>query len=118
MTSALTGRRLLLVEDEYFLAADLAKALSAGGAEVVGPVASVDAALDLLDDTNQLDGAVIDLNLQGEMAFPVADALMERHIPFVFSTGYDQSAIPARYIDTPRCEKPAKAATIARTLFG
>jgi CheY-like chemotaxis protein len=78
----------------------------------------VDAALDLLDDTNDLDGAVVDLNLQGEMAYPVADALRERQIPFVFSTGYDQSAIPPRYGDTPRCEKPAKTSAIAQALFG
>ena len=96
MTSALAGRRLLVVEDEYFLAAELVEALSADGAKVIGPAASVDDALDLLDDTAQLDGAVLDLNLQGEMAFPVADALMERDIPFVFLTGYDQSVIPPR----------------------
>jgi DNA-binding response OmpR family regulator len=118
MTSVLSGRRLLVVEDEYFLAADLAQALSADGAEVIGPVADVDGALDLLDDTDQLDGAVLDLNLQGEMAFPVADALMERRIPFLFSTGYDQSAIPPRFADAPRCEKPVKVTAIAKALFG
>ena len=118
MTSALAGRRLLVVEDEYLLADDLAKALSADGAEVIGPAPSVDAALDLLDETDELDGAVVDLNLQGEMAYPVADALRERDIPFVFSTGYDQSTIPSRYGDTPRCEKPAKATAIAKALFG
>lgn len=117
MTSALAGRRLLVVEDEYFLAAELAQALSACGAEVIGPAASVDDALDLLDETAQLDGAVLDLNLQGEMAFPVANALMERNFPFVFSTGYDQSVIPPRYGATPRCEKPIIASTIARELF-
>lgn len=118
MTNSLAGRRLILVEDEYFLAADLAQALRAHGAEIIGPVATVDDALDLLDECEQVDGAVLDLNLQGEMAFPVADALIERHIPFVFSTGYDRSAIPARYAATPRCEKPAKASEIARALFG
>lgn len=118
MTTLLAGRRLLVVEDEYFLAADLVRALSADGAEVIGPVASVDDALGLLDDTDRLDGAVVDLNLQGEMAFPVADALMQRAIPFVFSTGYDQSAIPARYGEAPRCEKPARVTAIAQALFG
>lgn len=117
MTVTLTGRRLLLVEDEYFLAADLAQALRAEGAEIIGPAASVDAALDLLDDIDKLDGAVLDLNLQGEMAFPVADELMKREIPFVFSTGYDQSVIPSRFGNTPRCEKPVKASEITRLLF-
>lgn len=118
MTPTLTGRRLLVVEDEYFLAAELAEALKAEGAKVIGPASSVDDALDLLDDTDQLDGAVLDLNLQGEMAFPVADALMERRIPFVISTGYDRSAIPPRYAGVPRCGKPAKSAAIAQALFG
>ena len=118
MTAALAGRRLLVVEDDYFLADTLARALAAQGAEVIGPVSNVDAALDLVDDTNDLDGAVVDLNLQGEMAFPVADALREREIPFVFATGYDTIAIPPRYSAAPRCEKPTDLATIARALFG
>ena len=115
---ALAGRRLLLVEDEYFIADDLVRELLAGGAEVVGPAGSVDGALDLLDEAGRLDGAVLDLNLQGEMAFPVADALRERGVPFVFTTGYDQAATPARYALVTRCEKPVDAARIAAALFG
>jgi CheY-like chemotaxis protein len=118
MTLSLAGRRLLVVEDEYFLADDLAKALRAEGAEVIGPASNVDAALDPLDETEGLDGAVVDINLQGEKAYPVADALIERAIPFMFATGYDQATIPARYGDVPRCQKPANAVTVVRILFG
>ena len=115
---ALAGRRLLLVEDEYLIAADLVRELLAGGAEVVGPVGSVDDALNLLDEAGRLDGAVLDLNLQGEMAFPVAGALMNAKVPFVFTTGYDQAAIPACYAHVTRCEKPVDAAKVAAALFG
>jgi hypothetical protein len=44
-----------------------------------------------------LDGAVVDINLQGELAYPIGDALIERGIPFVFTTGYDQAGIPTAY---------------------
>lgn len=114
----LVNCRLLVVEDEFFLADELARSLTASGADVIGPVSNVDDALDLVDETAQLDGAVLDLNLQGVMAYPVADALRERAVPFVFATGYDALAIPPDYADVPRFEKPIEAAKIARALFG
>lgn len=117
-TACLKGRRVLVVEDEFFLAEDLARGLEEKGAEVVGPSGDIDDALDLIEDAARLDGAVLDLNLRGEMAFPVADALMERGIPFVFTTGYDAGSIPARYRDVVRCGKPVDATKIARALFG
>src|SRR3712207_7225274 len=116
-TETLTGRRVLVVEDEYFLANDMAKRLQANGAEVIGPVGGIDDALDLIDETENLDGAVLDLNLRGEMAFPVADALIKRGVPFVFATGYDQAVVPARYGRVTRYEKPIDPGKIARSLF-
>ncbi len=117
-TGMLTGRRLLVVEDEYFLAEDIVRGLEDRGAQVVGPVGTIDDALDLIEGTGHLDGAVLDLNLRGEMAFPVADALAERGVPFVFATGYDSAVIPPRYKGVTRCEKPIDAPKIARALFG
>ena len=113
----LGGRRVLLVEDEYFLADDLAKALAELGAEVVGPVASVDDALDLIEAGERIDAAVLDLNLGGEMSTRVADALEERGVPFVFATGYDAAAIPPRHAGVPRCEKPVSPEGILRFLL-
>ena len=114
----LDGLRLLVVEDDYFLADEMARALSARGAEVVGPVGGVDDALDLIGSEVPLHGAVLDLNLQGEQAYPVADLLAERNVPFVFATGYDASAIPARFAGVKRYEKPVDAAGLARALLG
>jgi CheY-like chemotaxis protein len=114
----LEGRRLLVVEDEYFLAEDLARRIERAGARVVGPVGTVDDALDLIEGTQRLDGALLDINLRGEMAYPVADALHERGIPFVFTTGYDGTTIPPRYKGVARHEKPVDMARIARALFG
>jgi CheY-like chemotaxis protein len=117
MTTDLAGRRVLLVEDEYFIADDTARIFAAGGAEVVGPVASVGDALTLLAATPRLDAAVLDINLQGEMAYAVADALSERGVPFVFATGYDKASVPERYAAVIHCEKPVDPQKIARALF-
>ena len=108
---------VLLVEDEYFIVDDMVCSFEASGAEIVGPAASVEGALDLIAETERLDGAVIDVNLRGEMAFPVADALLARGVPFVFATGYDKTSIPARYAHVTRCEKPVHPEKIARALF-
>ena len=90
----LKGRRFLVVEDEYLIAADLAAFLEAQGIEVVGPAASVNEALALLEsDTDGLDCAVLDVNLQDDRVYPVADVLMSREVPFVFTTGYDACVI-------------------------
>jgi hypothetical protein len=82
--------RVLLAEDEFLIAEDLASALSAAGATVIGPAYSVAGALRLIESCGALDGAVLDVNLKGEAAFPIADALLGRGVPFVITTGYDR----------------------------
>ncbi len=116
-TSASDGRRVLVLEDEYFLADELARVLIQLGAKVVGPVPTLTEALALLD-TVRVDAAVLDVNVRGEMAFPLADALQARDVPFVFATGYDQSMIPLKYAAVPRWEKPFDSEALARTLPG
>ena len=106
--SSLQGRRVLVVEDEYMLAEDLREELESQGAEVMGPVASVADALELLRSGPAPDVAILDINLGGEMAYPVADALRTRDIPFIFTTGYNAHAIPKAYSDMPRVEKPVE----------
>ena len=113
---ALSDRRILVVEDEYFLADELDRALRAAGAVVLGPVPSVKAALDLLGGEATPDAAVLDVNLGGEMAVPVADALAARGVPFVLTTGYDQTVLPERHAAARRLEKPVEAAVTLREL--
>lgn len=114
----LAGRKILVVEDDYMIASDLADALRDAGAEVIGPAPSIEAALRLVRAAPEMDAALLDVNLRGEMAFPVADALERRGVPFVFATGYDRAVIPARYAHVTRCEKPVHLAGLARALFG
>ena len=114
----LAGLHILLVEDEWFIASDLAQAFAKGGAEVLGPVPDVAGALALVADAERIDAALLDINLRGEMAFPVADALERRGVPFVFATGYDQAKIPPRYAHVRRCEKPVEPESVMAAMFG
>ena len=89
-TGSLRGRRLLVVEDNYIVAADITLALEERGVEVIGPAGSVGVALKLIAEQNPIDGAVLDVDLRGQRVYPVADALRDAGIPFVFTTGYDE----------------------------
>jgi CheY-like chemotaxis protein len=113
----LKGRCLLVVEDEYLIAADLTASLESLGVEVIGPAASVEEALGLVaTDGNRLDGAVLDINLRNERVFPVADVLTARGVPFIFTTGYDGAAVPGHYAGAPRCQKPVDNAQLLQWL--
>jgi CheY-like chemotaxis protein len=116
LPASLHGLRILVVEDEYMLAEDLRQGLENLGAEVLGPAASVEQALALLQSENSLDAAVLDVNLQGDYVFPVLEVLRTRRVPFVLATGYDGWALPAAYADAPRCAKPLDMRRLARTL--
>src|SRR3954470_16231650 len=114
---SLRGQCLLVVEDEYLIAADLMASLESLGVEVIGPAASVEDALSLVDNNfDRLDGAVLDINLRNERVYPVADALAARGVPFVFTTGYDAVAVPTTYASVPRCEKPVDKTHLVRLL--
>jgi len=76
------------------------------GAAVVGPIASVNAALAIIDCEANIDGAILDTNLQGEMVFPVAGRLEYQGTPYLFTTGDDASIIPSRFRHVARIEKP------------
>jgi CheY-like chemotaxis protein len=108
--------RILVVEDEYMLADELQTELSDAGAVVIGPVPAVDKAVALITAGKEIDGAILDVNLAGELVYPVADLLLERGVPFVFTTGYDPSAIPSRFETIVRCEKPAMIAAVTRAI--
>lgn len=101
----LAGLRILLVEDEYFIADDLARALSGAGASIVGPCATV-ARAERAIDADGIDFAILDLNLHGESGVQVAEHLLRLEIPFAFATGYGSPSVPDRFRDLPRCEKP------------
>ena len=116
-TRNLVGRRVLVVEDECLFAIDGELALTEEGAQVVGPVASVRAALDVVERAERLDFAVLDINLFGERVDPVAEALQRRGVPFLFTTGYDTSGVSQKFAGVRLLEKPVEPEKVARTLI-
>ena len=82
--------------------------------EVIGPISNTDQAMEWLRENGPIDAAVLDINLSGENVFPLADALVERGVPFIFTTGYDTDTIPELLRGIPRIEKPAGSAQVIR----
>lgn len=113
---SLTGCRILVIEDEYFLAEDICTALKELGADIIGPAGDLADATRILDSGQAIDAAVLDINLKNESIFPVADGLRARSIPFLFTSGYERTAIASRFKDVPLCEKPIDMAAMARSL--
>ncbi len=113
---SLRDRSVLLVEDEYLVAMDLSHSLERAGATVIGPVGSVEEALKLVEEAADIDIAIVDIRLQDADAFPVADALEDRNIPFVFATGYDRNVVPQRFTHVPWCPKPLDLQVLATAL--
>jgi len=101
--------RVLLVEDEYIVAAALSRGLRMCGAEVIGPAATVANALALIEASSAIDGALVDINLRGVLAYDVVDRLIANRIPTVLTTGYETSVVPSRYRDLVVIQKPFDA---------
>ena len=114
----LAGLRVLVVEDEWLIAEELSRILADSGCVVVGPASRVAEAMALIA-RETFQAALLDANLAGESAAPVADALAAGGTPFAVVTGYDRSQLPAGLMqEAPRVRKPFTPAIIARTLVG
>jgi CheY-like chemotaxis protein len=116
LSTALQGRCIFIVEDDCVTAMDLAETLAAAGAQIVGPAGTIQNALELLQRRPQLDIALLDVEVEGVSVFDVADELVKRQVPIVFTTGYERSEIPVRFHTARHCEKPVGIAAIARAL--
>jgi CheY-like chemotaxis protein len=103
--SPLTGLRVLVVEDEGLIGLLIEDFLTGFGCRIVGVVGSTTDALELIPSA-AIDVAVIDLKLAGEMAYPLAEALMAARVPFVFATGVHADEIDGGYAHVPVVGKP------------
>ena len=111
----LSGRRVLLVEDEAIIALDLA-ALNGLGTVAVGPANFVANALEMLNE-GKVDCAVLDINLDGEPVYPVARALETRRIPFVFVTAYYGEKVNSQFQHCPVLQKPVDLQELVRAIL-
>lgn len=111
----LKGMQILIVEDEFLLASDLASQFSGAGAKVLGPSTNLEQAW---PHVHAADAAILDVNLNGELVFPIADALARRRVPFVFYTGFGGHQVPERFHFARVVQKPSSPAMLAQELFG
>jgi CheY-like chemotaxis protein len=113
----LSGRRILVVEDQYAIALDLCESLDREGASVVGPAASVEDALRMLESSGPPpDVAVLDITLHGGSVYPVADRLQELGVPYLFTTACEPGDVPERYRCAPCFEKPVRLSSILEAI--
>jgi len=117
MTQPLTGRRVLVVEDESLVAMLLETILEDMECVPIGPASNVDDGQKLARDTENLDAALLDVNVAGRQVFPVAEALKERGVPFVFSTGYGEGGLPDEWRGQATIQKPFTEAAIRDALM-
>lgn len=110
------GRRVLVVEDSALVALEVVDAVKELGWSVVGPANRLRDAL-ALAQSERLDGAVLDINLDGDFVYPVAEVLQNRDVPFVFASGYgSRSVVPQRFHDAPLVEKPFRTESLQATM--
>ncbi|WP_287209940.1 response regulator [Mesorhizobium sp.] len=110
----LRGVRILIVEDDWVLAGDLARYFGNMGAVVLGPAATVEHAS---MHTEVAEAAILDVNLNGRRVFPIADELMRRGVPFVFFSGDEDIVIPERLRHASNLRKSADSYAVFDALF-
>ena len=112
--TVVSGSKVLIVEDEYFLAAELERFFTSLGAKVLGPVPSI---RDANAHIAEADAAILDVCLNGEHVFPLADHLAERRVPFVFYTGHSEITIPERFRHVGYLSKSSRLDAVFQALF-
>ena len=107
--------RLLVVEDEYLIRMLVEDMLGDLGYEVAAAVGTLDEATEQASK-GEFEGAILDVNVDGEEIYPVADILAQRRLPFVFVTGYGEGSLPAKYRSRPALQKPFQSEQLRATL--
>ena len=119
--SARHGPRVIVVEDEALVALMMEDLLSDLGCEVVASFGGVDQAMAWLEEQDQdhtPDGALLDINLGGQLVYPLADALQARHTPFAFATGYGNLRLDQRFAGVAVLTKPINASRLREVVRG
>ncbi len=109
----ISGNRVMIVEDEALVAIVVSESLSVLGCSVIGPFSRCADAMAAVD-AGDVDAAILDVNLDGEMVYPLADILTERGLPFIFVTGYGAESIDRRFAHIPVMQKPVERNMLQR----
>ena len=109
--------RVLVVEDEYLIRMLLEDMLADIGYDVAGAVGTIKEAT-ALATSGDFSAAILDVNLDGQEIYPVAEILTKRKVPFVFVTGYGERSLPEPYRDRPTLPKPFQADQLQAILAG
>jgi DNA-binding LytR/AlgR family response regulator len=104
-TISLEGLTIMVLEDDFLAALELKRLVEERAGTVAGPVGRLEQAEKLARDV-RLDGAILDVQLDGTVSLPLADALIAQGVPVILVTGYDITALPDRFANTPRLPKP------------
>ncbi len=115
MNSPANHLNVLVLEDEWMIADQIAQALDEGGYAVLGPVGRVEQAMQLMAG-ERVDAAVLDINLHNDRSYRLAAELCRRAIPFAFLSGYSDFDLPAEFCDRPLMQKPVDASTMRRCI--
>lgn len=111
----MTRCKVLVVEDEPLIALDIESMLEWLGCDMVGPVARLSDALKIVE-TEAFDCAILDINVRGGYITPVAEILLDRHVPVLLSTGYNEYALPSTLTSQARLAKPYTSEQLEREL--
>lgn len=115
--NGLAGLRILIVEDDALVALNLQEFVESLGCHVVGPTGRLSEALTILD-AEEIDGAMLDINLHGEMVYPLAERLAERQTPMLFCSGYAfTTAVPPRFSHYKQVAKPCVEHTLRTAML-
>ena len=97
------------------MALDLSQMVEELGGAVVGPAGRLDEGM-ALAQSNELDGAILDVNLDGANTFFLADGLLAGDVPVIFATGYDMKTLPDRFADAPKLSKPYSVRSVEKAI--
>lgn len=114
-STLLKGWKVLIVEDQFLLAEEMSGIIRGLGGQVVGPFATTEASLQLLR-TTRVDLAILDINLDGEQVYVVAEELRNHNIPFFFATGYEPWVVSLQFQDAPHLEKPVNSFSLIQAI--
>jgi DNA-binding response OmpR family regulator len=115
MVTAANTPRFLVVEDEFMIAMLIEDYLSELGYEMAWQTDNIPEALQIIDTSDDIDGAILDMNLRGESAQPIAEALRAKQVPFCFMTGYGAGATTS-FPEAPVISKPFDMSILRATL--